>query len=542
MGPRERWALLAVLLLALALRLGGISFGLDLSDPRRAIFNNLIDERGMVDDVQDRFLHGSLHPGSFLLRGPAGFLVFGAVDSAVVGLAAVRHPQGWGGVLQELEANPSALHLAHRCASAAAGVLSVLLLVRIVAREFDRGSGLLAGLALSTSYLHVRESHFGQVDTLWALATLAALDQFFLLLRAPSRARYVLSGLLVGAAAATKYFSALLGAHLGLAHLFARADAERSGRPPPPAGRLLLGWVLVPAGFLLVSPGLFAAWRDFQDRLFFSTDRYGPSLAPSVILEGLLFHGRYSLGVGLGEPVFALGLLGLWLSWRRGTAGRFLVLSILLFAPSILLTEHRPVRFGLGLLVLLCAPAGIAGAALLARLPRPLAALSLLLAISPSLVRSIAFDRLIPRLDTRVEMLAILRERKVPPEDVLGAGWHHGLPIPASRHALPYTSHVPSSRENRIDKAAVTASILADPPRLILRDYSAPSSWVPAEIDQLIRERYRELVRLDGRRGDDPVQLFDPIHGNPSHMVPYVRPWAMVRPGPPLALFERIDP
>jgi hypothetical protein len=380
------------------------------------------------------------------------------------------------------------------------------------------------------------------VDVLWGLCTLLALDRSFLLLRAPRPGRYASAGLCAGLAASAKYFSALLGATILVAHVFARGAARRTGARPPPHGYLALAWGLMPVGFLLLFPGVFVAGEDLLERLLFSRQVYGGSLRPGVLLEGLLFHGRYSLGVGLGEPVLALAAAGTVLAWRRGVAGRFLVLSALVFVPSILVTEHRPVRFALGLLVLLVPCAGIALAALLARLPRALAAPVLLLALAPSLVRSLALDLLLPRRDTRVEMLALLRERALPPAEVLGAGWHHGLPVPASRTALPYTTYLPAGRDQRVDKAAILAGLRAHPPGLIVRDYSAPEGWLPAELDGLIRERYREVARLDGRRPGRDVPLPDPHHGNPTHMVPYLDPWAMTRPGPPLALFQRVDP
>jgi hypothetical protein len=542
MGHRERLALAAILLLAALLRLSGLTFGLDLSDPRETVLNNLLDERGMVDEVQGRFLRGDLHPGSFLLRGPAGFVVFGLCDAAVLWLERLQGSLDWGARLAELDRNPSLLHLVHRLVSVVAGVLSVWLCARVTRREFGPAAGLSAAVLLACAYLHVRESHFGQVDVLWGFFTLLALERCFLLLRAPRAGRYALAGLCAGLAASAKYFSALFGATILIAHLMARAAARRTGAPVPPHRNLALAWALMPVGFLLLFPGVLMAGGDLLERLLFSRQVYGGSLRPGVLLEGLLFHGRYSLGVGLGEPVLVLVAAGALLAWRRGSTGRFFVLAALVFVPSILVTEHRPVRFALGLLVHLVPGAGIALSALLARLPRGLAALALLLVLAPSLARSSALDLLLPRRDTRVEMLALLRERALPPEEVLGAGWHHGLPVPASRTALPYTTYLPAGRDQRVDKAAVMAEIRAHPPALIVRDYSAPEGWLPADLDRLLRERYREVARLDGRRPGRDVPLPDPQHGNPTHMVPYVAPWAMSRPGPPLALFERIDP
>src|SRR5688572_506096 len=117
----ELAGLAGILGLAFLLRFASLTFGLDLADAQRANLGCYIDERGMVDAVQDEFLHGSLDPKSFLYRGPAGFLVFGLVDAGLIGARALAHPRGWKGRVAELEANPSWLHLVHRCISAAAG-------------------------------------------------------------------------------------------------------------------------------------------------------------------------------------------------------------------------------------------------------------------------------------------------------------------------------------------------------------------------------------------------------------------------------------
>src|SRR5262245_61626009 len=91
----ERLALAAVLCLALWLRLDGLDFGLDLHEPRNAIFTNHADSRGMVIVVRQNFLRGDLDPGVFFLRGPGSYLLYGIVDAVVLGARSLQHPQGW---------------------------------------------------------------------------------------------------------------------------------------------------------------------------------------------------------------------------------------------------------------------------------------------------------------------------------------------------------------------------------------------------------------------------------------------------------------
>lgn len=227
----ERLALPGILVLALVLRLVGIDFGLDLTDSKRTNVAIHIDERGMVEAVQKGLLRGSLHPGKFVFRGPAGFLVFGCVDVALTGVCALQHPRGWDGRVADLDANPSWLHLVHRCISAVAGAAAVYVLARMLRREFDARTGLLAGLFLATAYLHVRDSHFGTVDALFSLTILLAIDAMLRWVHEPSGRRAALGGFLAGVSTATKYFSVLLGLHLFVAHFFARKTA--ASRCPP---------------------------------------------------------------------------------------------------------------------------------------------------------------------------------------------------------------------------------------------------------------------------------------------------------------------
>jgi hypothetical protein len=531
----ERLALAGILLLALGLRLTGIGFGLDLSESRRVFLGGHNDERGMAQDVRAGLLLGDLHPRSFLFRGPGGFVLFGAADAMVVAGKALANEHGWQGVLADLERNPSLVHLVHRLVSALAGVLSVWLLVSILRREFDTPSALAAGLCLATSYAHVRNSQVGAVDALWALATLASFGQMLRLIRDPRPGRYVWSGLLMGTATALKYLGALGVPPLLVAHALARSAARRAGAPPPGHARALLALAACPLGFLLLFPGVFGAAGDFVAHLEHDFQLLAPRAELASPLRGLDYHLRYTLAIGLGEPVFVLALAGLVLAWRRGPAGRFLVLSLLLIAPTPFLSRIPVLRYGLVLLVWLAAPAGIALAACLARLPRALGTVLVVVVVAPSLVRSTLSDRLLTRRDTRDEMLALVAERAEPPERVLAFG--HTDALPRFEEDSPYRQYALLWGAKKLDIAAV----LADPPHTILLDLSDASRRIPGreELQSLIASRYREVRRLTDHF-EPGIPLPDPVTG-PGLFVPYARPWTMTRPGPPLVLYERAD-
>ena len=535
MSSFERLALLGTLLLALGLRLAGISFGLDLEEPRRVFLGGHNDERGMAQDVQAGLLRGDLHPRSFLFRGPGGFVLFGAADAVVVASEALGHEQGWQGVLADLERNPSLVHLVHRCVSALAGVLSVWLLFSMLRREFDSPSALAAGLCLATSYAHVRNSQVGAVDVIWCLATLAGLDQMLRLIRDPRPGRYVWSGLLIGVATSIKYLGGMLVPPLVVAHVLARGTAQRGGTTPPGHGRALLALAACPLGFLLLFPGVFASAGDFVAHVKHDFELLAPRAEVASPLRGLAYHLRYTLAIGLGEPVFLLALAGLVPCWRRGPAGRFVVLSLLLIAPTPFLSRIPVLRYGLALVVWLTVPAGIALAASFGRLPRALGVLLVALVVAPSVARSIASDRILMRRDTRDEMLDLLAERAEPPEQVLAFG--HPDAIPRFGAAGPYRHYVLLWGAKKLDIAAV----LAAPPRTVLLDCSDASLPIPGreELLSLLASRYREVRRLTGHF-DPGIPLPDPVTG-PGLFVPYADPWSMTRPGPPLVLYERVD-
>ena len=536
---RRAW--LVILLVAAALRLYGLGFGLEPGDVRRSVLNSQTDECGMVISLRTGLLRGDLHPGDFLHRGSGAYYLFGLVDGAVLGAQAALHDEGWSGVMAEQDADPWLLHLLHRLLAALAGETTVWVLMRLCRRALGEREALLAGALLACSYVHVRESHFGTVDALFGLFIVISLDRMLAFLADPTPRRYAAAGLWAGATTAVKYFGGVLGGHLIAGHVLARGLARREGRAPPPPRRLGLALGMTAVGFGLLSIYLVFAAGDLADVLLWSNDHFGPLGSWPRFWSKLQHQLRYTLFVGCGELVLPAGLAGLVLGWRRGGGARFLALSFLLMTPCVLWIRSPSPRFGLPLAILIVPCAALALQALLARLPRAAGAFVLAAVLLPPILRSASFDLLVAEPDTRGEMVAALDALGAPRREVLAFGLH-GLPSLHDGEPKPFVDFY---RRVYVAATFTEEELLGRRPRYILRDLSsglAPEGedWERRVLEPILAAEYRELLRLDGRV-DSEGELPDPTAGgSPTFMVPFDRPWSMTRPGPPLVLYERV--
>lgn len=527
-----------LLVVALALRAWNLDFGLVPGDPDASVLGNQVDEQGMVESVLEGLGNADLHPGDFLHRGPGGYLVLLLVDAALVGAWSVTLPGGWDEALARLSEDPVPLHLVHRVVSMVAGVLTVLLVARVARRHLDATSATLAGLFCAVGYLHVRESHFGTVDALWALGTVAVLGAALDLVARPSGRAYLRAGLLAGATAAIKYFGVLLLPALLVAHAQARARARAEGRPRPGGGPLLLGALGVPLGFALLSPFLAFAPADLVAQLGWSSGQIGAAPSPGAIGRALAHHVPITLLAGMGEAIFGLAVVGLVAGLLRPGPTRLIGVLCLVSIPALLVTRHHPVRFGLSLAVLLTLPAGWIVAPLVRGRPGR-AALLVPVLVLPGLVRAVSFDRLVGRTDTRQQALATLDELGARREQVVAFG-HHGLPRAREPGRRAYVDYY---RRLHVAGTIDARALRRDPPRYLLLDETADPGLGWDALSGWVARRYRLHSRFEGRVDPAAAPYPDPEAGTPAFMVPFRAPypWVVSRPGPPLSLYERID-
>ena len=151
---------------------------------------------------------------------------------------------------------------------ACSAVLTVLLVYWIARQAHGRRAGLIAGLLLSISPIHIRNSHFVAPDVTMILLVVGSFWFSYQILLKGKRRDYLLAGLLAGLAASTKYnaYSAIIP--LLMAHfLRQRKTTVRNADP-------LLAVIACAGGFLLGSPYALLDLPAFLDGIAFELRHY----------------------------------------------------------------------------------------------------------------------------------------------------------------------------------------------------------------------------------------------------------------------------
>lgn len=244
----ERLALLAVLAGATWLRLDGVDFGLPaLNDPDEPLF---------MMTAFDMLRNGTSNPGWFGHPGTITLYCLALVIAAVgvVGMMTGRF-DGADGFASAVFADPSIVFLPARLFIVVCGIACVFLTYLIGRRLWGPRPGLIAAAILAVNALHVEYSQVIRTDVqasmfmlLCVLASLSIYDH-------GRRRDYVLAGLLVGLACATKWPAAAIA--LGPVFVgLARRDYRMTGL----LGMVTIGSLLAASPFLLIDHA--AVMRD----------------------------------------------------------------------------------------------------------------------------------------------------------------------------------------------------------------------------------------------------------------------------------------
>jgi hypothetical protein len=241
-------ALLAILVLAAVLRLWGIEYGLPFG-------YQMDEERLYVPQAVGMLANGTFDPDYF--QNPASYTYL------VRELFAIRFDGDQ--VDQMLAAVPDRgdLFLTARLATAFIGIAAVWLVYLIGTRFFDdRRIGLLSALLMAVAFLPVFYSHVALNNVPAMAATCVSLVGTAGIVRWGRRRDYVLAGIGVGLAAATKYINGVVLAPLLLA-LWLRPGLDLGARLRK------TGFVLVLAAvtFVLLNPYALLSFSDFIDEL-----------------------------------------------------------------------------------------------------------------------------------------------------------------------------------------------------------------------------------------------------------------------------------
>jgi hypothetical protein len=315
----RRWAwpaLAAVLAGGLGLRLWGVAQGLPYP-------YNSDEADHFVPRAIQMFEHGNLNP-KYFANPPAFTYVLHFLFAVAYGGAA--------GAVRAFQLHPTEVYTLARIAAAVLGTLALWLLYATGARLFNRGVGLLAAAVEAVAFLPVFYSHLAlnDVPTL-APATLSLLGSAGVLRKGRAR-DYVIAGVGLGLACATKYTAGIVLVPLLAAVTCRFLDADRGARARVLAWLVLASLVAL-AGFLIANPYALIDFREFHAELVhqstLSAESQGKLGAPK---DGGLAYYLWSFTWGLGWVPALAGLGGALAIWRREPRlGWMLVPPALLF-------------------------------------------------------------------------------------------------------------------------------------------------------------------------------------------------------------------
>jgi 4-amino-4-deoxy-L-arabinose transferase-like glycosyltransferase len=384
-------ALALLLLGTLALRLWGIKQGLPYS------YN--VDEATHFVPRAVAFFGHDLNPRYFL--NPPGYsyllhvvfeLWFGSADA----------------VNRAYATDPTSLFVVARVVAAVLGTITVWLVYLAAGRFFNRTIGLLAAAIMSVAFLPVFYSHLAlnDVPTLAPLAL--SLYGIAGVMRRGRRGDYLIAGLGIGLAAATKYTGGITMLCL-LAAFVCDAAGESFGQS---ARRLLLALGLALVAFVIANPysvldfSSFQAGVNSQASLAAGQDPVKLGTTPG---SGITYYlWTFTWGLGWGPTLAAVGGAALLVARRR-----IAMTLVLLPAPIafIIFMGDQQRFFGRWLMPIfpIVAILGAYGAYEAARSvvrwtrlrPSFVGTLTAVLVLSQSLVAVLHNDHVLSRPDTR---------------------------------------------------------------------------------------------------------------------------------------------
>lgn len=524
-------ALIVIVAVGAALRFWGLRFGLPHPFART-------DEEVLVDSALYVLRDG--HPRFF--DWPTLFINLTA--GAYASLFAVERTIG-GSITHASVAKASfepVLHLIPRVMSATTGVLTIVALYGAARELFSRGVAVLAAACLALAFLHVRDSHFGVTDV---PATFLMVCAFWAAVRCatrgPTYARVVVTGVLCGLAASTKYNAAAIALPAAWAIVFPFVPTTPRAVGPAIRALALLG-LCATVAFLIGTPFAILDWRSFAA----AVDAVRNHLASGHVVgeRGWIYHAVFTLRYGLGLPLLAASLVGaVWMIAReRRTAALVLVFPV---AYYVVLGTGLTVftRYMTPIVPFLCLTAAygldrlsaLAAARVGDGRARVMVAVALTaVVLAPTAASSWSFDRLMARVDTRVLggewIVAQYPAGATIYQNGLGVG--HLLPTPR----MEYTEARFNYETGGFDVHGQPAPALPDL-IVFLESPLVAYSQVPREIRAIVARDYRLAATFDGVPAEGVAgALYDQ---EDAFFAPFAGIDRVERPGPHVSIFVR---
>lgn len=479
--------LIAILALALVLRVWGIGYGLPLFTQG--------DEPSLVSGalrmLQYKTLIPALEPEAFrpLYYPPViPYLLLPVVVPTLLVQYLAGGFDGFGQFAQQIALHLTPVWLASRLLVALMGVATVAVVYRIGERLFGTHAGRWAAALLATSFLHVSLSHFVRhwvpATLAFSLIMLAAVEVY----RQPSRRWYLLGGLFAGLAFGVSYITVVGLVALFLAHCFSCGCDWR---------KLLVDrWLWAACGLFLALSLAFVALHPQE--FFRITAGEDSTAAAAKSLAGLAGEYGYHLRTLLNlEPILlitaAAGIVLLCLR-RRWREVSLIIATPIAYVAALYLFFHSEVRYVSMVLPLLALASGYVLSAISRRLPRAgTATLAVFVLIFPTAV-AVRYDQLLTVPDTRQQAVAWITQNV--PNGSKVATWLSTFQITPARAAIERQRELDASSLREVDRALLTLPSPAYPRpaydllRVNLVRENLPRDWL-AYLDE---QEYEYLV------------------------------------------------
>ena len=490
------WAALGLLLLvALLLRLWGADHGMPYA------YN--ADENGHFAPRAVGMFDHELNPDYFV-NPPAFTYALHLVFTVWFG--------GREGVSELFATDPTEVWVVARATSAVLGTLAVWLLYLAGARLFDRRVGLLSAGLLAFGFLPVFYSHLALNDVPTLAPLCLGLWGIAGVLRLGRNRDYVIAGVGLGLAAATKYTGGIVLFPLLVAS--ALQFVAPGGRGPAVRGLLLAGACSVGA-FVAANPYVVLDFAAFWDGITHQSSAAGGETQGKLGLThgSGVFYYLWSFTWGLGWVPLIAAIAAVPLLWRDERRLIWVLVPATVLFVAFMGTQER--YFGRWLLPVfpfVCILAAYAAIELAdragAKLPRfkpTFVALGAILLCGQGLVYSLHIGQVLSREDTRnltrewmVEHVA--PNAKVVVEPVVPDAWAQdvGNPSRLSPNGNRWSKY-PTSR-SRINPEDPDGPLLPEPGAVVhIEDFER--ILVPELVDTYVEQGYCWVVVGSTQRG-----------------------------------------
>jgi hypothetical protein len=358
---RQRAALASLLGIACVVYLSGVR--------RELPFYYEGDERVLVQlavrmaESEDPNPHWFGNPGSTVLYPLA--LLYRLSDVAWNGAPLLGPDRP---LLERFRSDPGPFYLAGRCLNVAYALGSLPLLWLIGRRAFSESSALGGVLLAMLCPLTLTHAQMVRTDASGLFFAMLALWTCLRVLEDPSARRFIVAGVAIGLAVASRYFLAALLAPLLGTSLALLQRARREHRVASAVLRMLAGFAAVPVAFAAASPYFLLDLETALSSLRGEARTSHPGADGLSPVGNLIFYAGDVIPGQLSLTAAILAALGLGIAIIRGGTGRRIVaLFVVAFLLGIGVSPLHWPRWIIPILPLLAVFAAAALETLLAR-------------------------------------------------------------------------------------------------------------------------------------------------------------------------------